>query len=538
MTHIKQLWRLTKTHQHWFWIGAVCSIAYGSMDGYCVYLIKPLMDQGLIQKNMQFLQKLPYFLLTFLCLRTILHVSGQYCMGRFSKTSVSRCRTILFDHLMHMPCIWWDQQHTGKLMTLFHYDTQQLAAGLTDVSLTMLQSLVMIVSLLIIVMIHAYQVAMFMAIGLVLLLCVMKYSGNYLKKLNKIIHHTVLESSACLTESFQNRLVIKMAISENNTLKRFKAMLKRGMRSELNYIIIKSISDSGIHIICMLLMSLLVILAVTHWWHVSPGAFTGTLGALMILIRPLKNMTNAHHALQKIIMSAQVIFSQLEMPTYRPYGQQTVASVQRVHFDRVNFEYTENCPILKEVTLTFSIGQWYAIKGASGCGKSTFLKLILGLHTPTSGTIMINDQPLSQLDWRQWRHHIAWVSQDTTLFYTTILKNITYGLKHWTMVDVEHALRIAYSWDWVHALPNQLHTIIGENGMRLSGGQRQRLAITRALLKNAAIIIFDEATSALDVATETHILRAIRTHCSHQRLIIAVTHRPAMLSLADHIIDF
>ncbi|MGH6942178.1 ABC transporter ATP-binding protein [Hypericibacter sp.] len=178
-----------------------------------------------------------------------------------------------------------------------------------------------------------------------------------------------------------------------------------------------------------------------------------------------------------------------------------------------------------------------AIIGASGAGKTTMVDLILGLHQATLGEILIDDQPLSEIDVIKWRSLVGYVPQELILFHESIMANVTLGEPSFTPADVEKALRQAGAWDFVATLPDGMHHVVGERGALLSGGQRQRIALARALIHRPKLLILDEATSALDPMTEAGIVRNVRDLVNQGGItVLSISHQPAWMTVADKVI--
>jgi ATP-binding cassette subfamily C protein len=205
---------------------------------------------------------------------------------------------------------------------------------------------------------------------------------------------------------------------------------------------------------------------------------------------------------------------------------------QGIEFDDVRFGYAEGSDILSGVDLEIPRGTFLAIHGKSGSGKTTLVDLMVGLHAPRSGEIRIDGIPLSSLDLESWRRQVGYVPQETLLFNTSILENVTLGEPTLTAADAEHALRLAEAWEFVAALPDGLHSQVGERGGNLSGGQRQRLALARALVARPSVLILDEVTTALDPEAELAICTTLR-NLAGRITIISISHQPALRMAAD-----
>jgi ATP-binding cassette subfamily C protein len=197
----------------------------------------------------------------------------------------------------------------------------------------------------------------------------------------------------------------------------------------------------------------------------------------------------------------------------------------------VCFSYGRNL-VLDKVCMTISVGQFVAVVGSSGVGKTTLADLLIGLLRPHSGEVWVDEDPLEQVDLKQWRRMIGYVPQETVLFNDTILINLTLGDPTVSQAQAEKALRRAGAWDFVAALPGGMDSVVGERGAKLSGGQRQRLAIARALVRDPALLILDEATTALDPKVEAEICATLR-QMTGSLTILAISHQPAIVEAAD-----
>jgi len=214
-------------------------------------------------------------------------------------------------------------------------------------------------------------------------------------------------------------------------------------------------------------------------------------------------------------------------------GHQQVLLHRSIRFDRISFSYAGKW-VLKDVSLEIPAGSFAAVIGPSGAGKTTLVDLVSGLLRPQQGDVLIDDVPMGQLDVKFWRRQIGYVPQDTVLLHDSILTNVTLGDPALGEPEAEKALRAAEAWDFVAAMPEGLHTVVGERGSKLSGGQRQRIAIARALAHQPALLILDEATSALDPESENAICATLKS-LRGRVTILAISHQPALVEVADRI---
>jgi ATP-binding cassette, subfamily C, bacterial len=213
-------------------------------------------------------------------------------------------------------------------------------------------------------------------------------------------------------------------------------------------------------------------------------------------------------------------------------GSRPAPSLQeQIEFRGVSFDY-DGKRVLDDASFTLPARSLIAVVGRSGSGKTTLLDLLLLLHKPRHGEILVDGVTLAELDIASWRHRIGYVPQETLLFNDTIMHNVTLG-DEIPAAMVREALELAGAWEFIGALPHGLDTPVGEKGLMVSGGQRQRIAIARAIVRNPALLILDEATSGLDVRTEVEVAAALRRLTSRMT-VIAVSHQPAIVDVADY----
>ncbi|WP_299615500.1 ABC transporter ATP-binding protein [Pelagibius sp.] len=203
-----------------------------------------------------------------------------------------------------------------------------------------------------------------------------------------------------------------------------------------------------------------------------------------------------------------------------------------IRLEGVSFSYLRNKPVLREISIEIPKGHFIAVVGESGSGKTTIADLVTGLLRPTSGEIMIDSTPLSAIDKRAWRRMIGYVPQDTPLLHDTVLNNVTLRDPEISEAMARAALEQAEAWSFVSALPQGIHSMVGERGTRVSGGQRQRIAIARALAHRPQLLILDEATAALDPKTEAEICGTLK-QLAGELTIIAISHQDALQDAAD-----
>jgi len=268
------------------------------------------------------------------------------------------------------------------------------------------------------------------------------------------------------------------------------------------------------------------------------GGFVSFLIAMGMLLAPLKRLTGVNQTLQRGLAAAESVFEVLDSPGEVDTGTRQIGRAQgTVEFESVNFRYpSASRNALENVSLKIGRGEKVALVGSSGSGKTTFANLIPRFYTPASGRILLDGIDIAELKLTSLRENLALVSQDVVLFNDTVAANIAYGRLRDTPRDkIIAAAKAAHAIDFINEMQDGFDTLIGENGVRLSGGQRQRLAIARAVLKDAPVLILDEATSALDSESERHVQAALETLMQGRSSLI-IAHRLSTIENADRIV--
>jgi subfamily B ATP-binding cassette protein MsbA len=271
---------------------------------------------------------------------------------------------------------------------------------------------------------------------------------------------------------------------------------------------------------------------------ITVGTFMSFVVAMGLLLPPVKRLTGVNAHLQRGIIAAESLFELLDSETEDDQGTRTLGRAKgRIEYRDVTHQYSpDKAPAIRNLDLIIAPGEKVALVGRSGSGKTTIASLLPRFYDPTGGEILIDGVPIRELSLAELRNQIALVSQDVVLFNDSIANNIAYGRPvPPTQEALEHVAEAAHALEFIRALPQGFGTMIGDRGVLLSGGQRQRLAIARAMLKDAPILILDEATSALDTEAERHIQAALQVLMA-QRTTLVIAHRLSTIENADRIL--
>jgi subfamily B ATP-binding cassette protein MsbA len=320
---------------------------------------------------------------------------------------------------------------------------------------------------------------------------------------------------------------------------RFKKELRRLFRIQMRVARIKSVTGPTMEV-----MGAFAIVAVI-WWGAhavisgsrTPGVFLSFIGAMLLLYRPFKSLTRTNNNIQAGLAAAERVFQMMDEPSDVPEVPDPIVIPPGMHtvtLENVSFRYGDEW-VLEDVNLEIGAGKVVALVGMSGAGKSTIADLIPRFYDVQRGRVAIDGIDVRQCSIASLRSQIGLVTQHTFLFNDTVRANIAYGAADKSLEDVIAAARAANAHNFIMRLPQGYDTMIGELGVRLSGGERQRLAIARALLKNAPILILDEATSSLDSDSERQVQEALE-HLIENRTTLVIAHRLSTVRRADQIV--
>jgi subfamily B ATP-binding cassette protein MsbA len=366
--------------------------------------------------------------------------------------------------------------------------------------------------------------------------------GRRIRRTTRSAQDDTAELNQVLQETLSGHQVVKSFGAEEIESNRFRDRAERLRTSNLHYVAQQAIASplieffAAIMIVGLLSYARIQIKA----GSMTTGDFTSFVVALLLLFEPVKRLTGIHNIFQQALGASQKVFEYLDgdQQIKEQHGAVRLSRFEKsIAFENVSFRYpaAPERIVLENINLEVKAGEIVALVGPSGAGKTTLANLVPRFYDVTGGALRIDGKDLRDLKLSSLRDKISIVAQDTFLFNDTVGANIGYGLRHALPEQVYQAARDALAEEFISRMPQGYGTIIGERGMKLSGGQRQRLAIARALLKNAPILILDEATSHLDTESEVLVQRALQT-LMQNRTVIVIAHRLSTVRRADRIV--
>ncbi len=449
-------------------------------------------------------------------------------------------RGLMFQHLLVLPTAFFHDQHSGGLLAKLTYDVEQVAdASTNSVTILVRDSFTTIGLLGWMFWLSPRLTLTFLIMGPVIGVLVVQISRRF-RRLSRHIQTSVGDITQIAGESIEGHGVVKIFGGADYESQRFAAVNERNRRQVMRYMATNASSAPVTQLVASLALAMVIYLATLPGLMeaISVGTFMSFMAAMMLLLPAMKHLTTVNANIQRGIAAGQSVFDLLAHPPEADKGQATLVRARgQVEYRGVSFGYPAGAKLaLEEINLRVEPGETVALVGRSGSGKTTLASLLPRFYDLSTGDIYLDGHDIRELSLTSLREQLALVSQHVTLFNDTIANNIAYGrLGRASREAIIEAAQDAGAMDFINALPAGLDTLVGENGVRLSGGQRQRLAIARALLKDAPVLILDEATSALDSESERHIQHALE-RLMRRRTTLVIAHRLSTIEGADRIV--
>ncbi len=460
---------------------------------------------------------------------------GNYYLSRVSLGLVNDLRNELFDSLLRLPNTYFDQNNSGHLISRITYNVTMVTGAATDAIKIMIREGLTVVFLFGYLLWMNWKLTLVMVAILPVIGVMSNGASGKFRRQSKKIQSAMGDLTHIASETIQGYRVVRSFGGELYEAERFRASSEANTKKQLRMAKIAATFTPALQLVTFSTMSVLLLLVLLLRGDASAGDLVAYITAAGMLPKPIRQLSEISATIQKGLAGAETIFAQLDEAPEMDEG--TVARDRisgRIDVRNLSFSYSgSETLVLDDVSFSIEPGQMVALVGRSGSGKSTLTNLIPRFYAHEYGQILIDGVAIEDYTLRNLRSHIALVTQQTSLFNDTVASNIAYGdLAGAPRVDIERAAEAAYATEFIEQLPAGFDTLVGENGVLLSGGQRQRLAIARAILKDAPILILDEATSALDTESERHIQKALDSLMANRTTLI-VAHRLSTIEKAD-----
>ena len=533
----KRLLTYVKPHRGLFAISIVGFLMYSGTQTLFAALIKHIIDtlQSEAREGMYYL---PLLFSGLIVIHGIGAYIGNYFLAKVSTNVVHALRCEIFDQYTRLPTSYFDANNSGYMISRITNNVGQVTQATTDAVRTFVREGFTAIGLLIYLFYSSWMLSLvFVAIAPIIVVLV-GYVSKRLRGISKKIQESIGDMTHITSELVGGHRVVRSYGGEAYERKRFLESSLYNRRQSLKLSTTMAIHNPIMQFIIAIALSVLMYMALFFMKQASVGEFVGYLTAAFLLPRPIRQLSDANGDIQKGIAAAESLFEILDEPGEEDSGSyQAERCLGALEFKNLSFKYPgTNEFVLKDINFKVAPGQTIALVGASGGGKSTLANLVSRFYPHDNGEILLDGVEINSYQLANLRKQIALVNQQVTLFNDTIANNIAYGaLAIATKDEITAAATDAYAMEFVSKFELGLETEIGENGVKLSGGQRQRLALARALLKDAPILILDEATSALDTESERYIQAALQKVMGN-RTTLVIAHRLSTIENADVIL--
>lgn len=502
-------------------------------------LMKPLLDTGFGKIESAWVAWLPLAIVGIFVLRGVMGFLASYGMSWVANHVITDLRQKMFERLVRLPTSYFDAHASSVPTTRIAYDVNGVAFAATSTLTVLIRDSLSVIGLVGWLLYLNWKLTLISLAVIPLIGFVIRAFSDRLRNLSRAAQDGMAQMNQVLHESIRGQKVVKIFGGEAHAISRFARVnnalrgfnMRQGIAAAAGTPISQMIAAVGVAILVQ------VTLQQSANNETTVGGFVSFLTAMLLLLAPLKHLTDINAPLQRGLAAAESVFRLLDEADEEDTGGIELGRARgEIEFVDVTLRYASaSRDALTAIDLRIAPGETVALVGPSGGGKSSLVNLLPRFYHPASGQIRIDGHNIETLTLRSLRANIAHVGQDIFLFDDTVAANIAYGGKRDASRDqIEAAARAAHALEFIDNLPQRFDTVIGENGGRLSGGQRQRIAIARAILKDAPILILDEATSALDSESERHVQAALE-ELMKGRTTLVIAHRLSTVEGADRI---
>lgn len=467
---------------------------------------------------------------------------GNYLVNWVGISAILDLRQEVFDRVLHQDARFFENETTGRIMSSIMNDIDRIQISVSTMLADWLRQMFTALFLLLTMISIDWKLSLISLLVFPVVAYLTVRLGRRIRSTTRYAQDMAAGLTQILQETISGHQVVKSFGAEDYESKRFRLAAQRLKTGTLRYVAHQALASPIIEIFGALTIILLLTVARVQAKSatMTPGTFTGFVVALVMLYEPIKRLTNIHNIFQQGIGAALRVFQYLDTQPGvidRPNALRLSRFDKNIRFENVRFSYPAAADriVLDGINIEVKAGQVVALVGPSGAGKTTLVNLLPRFYDVRAGSIQIDGKDLRDIRLTSLRENVSIVAQETFLFNDTVFDNIAYGRPDAREEEVLEAARTALADEFIQQLPDGYRTLIGERGTRLSGGQRQRLAIARALLKDAPILILDEATSHLDTESERLVQQAL-TALMKQRTVLVIAHRLSTIRQADKIV--
>jgi subfamily B ATP-binding cassette protein MsbA len=558
MHDLRRLLGYLKPHRGTFALATFAMLLVGLLESAIGALIVPIFDQAFAQdgrrtetlfglqhiipqSGLAAWKTISILLLTFTLAKGVAEYFSTFLMARVGQSAVLKLRQDLYSHLLSQSASFFERHRTNYLVSRLVSSAAAIEAAVASTLRDMLRESFTLIAFLAASFYYSWRLTLgSLAIAPIVAVLTAKF-GTALRNLSRESFEGNKELTDTAQEALSNQTIVKAYRGEARESARFTTVAKRIVNANLRTARISGFAPPAIEMIGVVFIVFLLYFGQREIvaGRMNAAQFLTFLFFLFRSYDPMRKLSRLQNNMEQALAAAHHVWEIMDQHAELPEKKDAVELkplVSRIELKNVSFGYAnEERSVLRDVSLKIPAGSMIALVGESGGGKSTLTKLLPRFHDPVSGDVFWDGTNLRDATLSSLRRHIGLVTQETVLFNDTVRHNIAYGKPEATQAEIEEAARIAFAHDFIMELPQKYETIVGERGIFLSGGQRQRLAIARALLVDAPVLILDEATSALDAESERFVQQAI-ANLVRNRTTLVIAHRLATIRRADAIV--
>ncbi len=539
----RRLLGFVKPHALIFGCAILGMVGVAATEATLPLVMKPILDGTFVERDPKWITLIPILLIGLFAVRGVATFLATYCTQYVGSRVVLDLRTRMFDNLVRLPAAFYERHASGNVISRLTYDAAQVTTAATDAITILVRDGVTIIALLFVLVWIDWQLTLIVFAMAPLIAWIVRLVSRRLREASLGAQRSMGDITHVLQETVENQKVVKVFGGQDFERRRFFDVSNRMRRYTMKHVTAAAANVPVVQMIAAVAVSIVLYIAANRAMQdqTTVGAFMSFVTAMLLLTSPLKRLTSINEHLQRGLAAAQTVFEVIDtLPEPDPGTVDAGRMAGVLSFESVGFRYAatdeRQPPALDDITFSVAPGETVALVGTSGSGKTTIANLIPRFHSPTRGRITFDGRDSASLTLASLRRNIALVSQDVTLFNDSVAANIAYGDMVAASRDaVVAAAKAAGAHEFIERMEAGYDTLVGENGIRLSGGQRQRLAIARAFLKDAPILVLDEATSALDTESERQVQAALE-QLMHGRSTLVIAHRLSTIERADRIL--
>jgi subfamily B ATP-binding cassette protein MsbA len=488
--------------------------------------------------ELQLLQAVPLMIVLIAAWQGVGSYLGNFFLARVSLGLVHDLRVLLFDKLLKLPTRYFDNHNSGHLISRITFNVTMVTGAATDAIKVVIREGMTVIFLFASLLWMNWKLTLVMLAILPLIALMVNSTSRKFRKQSKKIQVAMGDVTHVASETIHGFRVVRSFGGEHYEQTRFRQASQSNSDKQLKMTKTGAVYTPMLQLVTYSAMAVVMFLVLYLRGDSSPGDLVAYITMAGLLPKPIRQLSEVSSTIQKGVAGAESIFEQVDEPAELDEGDLAPERVTgRLEVRGLSFTYPDtDKQVLDDISFVADAGQMVALVGRSGSGKSTLANLIPRFYQHSQGQILLDGEEIQRYRLDNLRRHAALVTQAVTLFNDTVANNIAYGdLAGAPLEDIKRAASAAYADEFIVKMPNGYQTLVGENGVLLSGGQRQRLAIARALLKDAPLLILDEATSALDTESERHIQAAL-DEVMKNRTTLVIAHRLTTIEKADLIL--